>query len=124
MLKWRIATMWFALQQVATQMKISPHWKLHFPPVRARAPRRSFSRRHPRGKSAPAEAFLSPTELLPPENAAGRTCAAVVTSFPPCVPILAPGEEITQAHIGYLHEVQRLGGSVTGLEDGKCLVVR
>lgn len=78
----------------------------------------------PRQAMLPREAFLSPTELLPPENAAGRTCAAVVTSFPPCVPILAPGEEITQAHIGYLREVQRLGGSVTGLEDGKYLVVR
>lgn len=72
----------------------------------------------------PRESFLSSTELLPPEKAAGRISAAVIASFPPCVPLLSPGEEITQAHIGYLREVQRLGGNVTGLEDGKCRVVR
>lgn len=72
----------------------------------------------------PREAFLVSAELLPPEKAAGRTSAAAVTSFPPCVPILAPGEEITQAHIDCLSEVQRLGGSVTGLENGQFRVVR
>lgn len=79
---------------------------------------------HARQVMLPREAFLSPTELLPPEKAAGRISAAVVASFPPCVPILAPGEEITQAHIVYLREIQRLGGSVTGFENGNFRVVQ
>lgn len=73
---------------------------------------------------SPREAFLAPAHYLPLRDTAGKISAAVVTGFPPCVPILAPGEEITPEHIHYLLELQRLGGNVTGLEHGKCRVIQ
>ncbi len=71
----------------------------------------------------PKEAFDAPSTLLPLEKSAGSISAGCVTSYPPGVPILAPGEPIGQEHIAYLQEVLRQGGTVTGLEEGCCRVV-
>lgn len=70
----------------------------------------------------PREAFWAPTRFIPLAEAAGNIAAVTVAAFPPCVPILAPGEIITCEQIDYLREVQRMGGTVTGLEEDKICV--
>ena len=57
------------------------------------------------------------------ENAAGRVCAAAVTAFPPCIPILLPGEIITKAHISYIKELRRNHLVVTGMNRDYFFVV-
>lgn len=71
----------------------------------------------------PKEAFDAPSTLYPLEQAAGRICAGCVASYPPGVPILAPGELVGLEHIAYLREILRQGGTVTGLDNGCCRVL-
>ena len=48
------------------------------------------------------EALLSPGVSMPLAEAEGAVCARPVTPYPPGVPVLWPGEEITRAHIVFL----------------------
>lgn len=49
-------------------------------------------------------ALFGETETLPLQAAAGRISAQIVAPYPPGIPVLAPGEEITQKHIAYLQK--------------------
>lgn len=44
-----------------------------------------------------ADAWLAPRRRLPLAEAVGETAAALVEAYPPGIPLLVPGEEITQA---------------------------
>ena len=72
---------------------------------------------------SPKEVSLLPREEACAENAAGRVCAAAVTAFPPCIPILLPGEIITDAHISYIKELRRNHLVVTGMNRDCFFVV-
>ena len=50
------------------------------------------------------EALFGPSERLPLRDAAGRIAAQIVAPYPPGIPVLAPGEEISQIHIAYLQK--------------------
>ena len=43
-------------------------------------------------------------ETMPLSQAAGRIAAEIIAPYPPGIPILAPGEEISQKHIAYLQK--------------------
>lgn len=45
----------------------------------------------------PREAFFAPSEYLPVEKAVNRICADINTPCPPCVPLAAAGEIITES---------------------------
>jgi arginine decarboxylase len=66
---------------------------------------------------SPREAFFSPTETLPLEQTSDRICAEIVCPYPPGIPVLMPGEVITQQAIAYLRQIQTLGGFITGCTD-------
>jgi arginine decarboxylase len=51
---------------------------------------------------SPREAFFARVEQVPVDKAAGRIAAEMVTPYPPGVPVLAPGERISQAALDYL----------------------
>lgn len=48
--------------------------------------------------------LFGPKKRLPLKAAVGRICAQIIAPYPPGVPILAPGEEITEKHIAYLQK--------------------
>jgi lysine decarboxylase len=56
----------------------------------------------PPQRMTPREAFFAPFEALPRAAAVGRTCAEVVAPYPPGVPVLMPGEEVTQQALATL----------------------
>jgi lysine decarboxylase len=43
-------------------------------------------------------------EKLPLSQSAGRIAAELIAPYPPGIPIIAPGEEITEKHIAYLQK--------------------
>ena len=51
---------------------------------------------------SPRAAFFAEAEQVPVEQAAGRVCAEMVSPYPPGVPVLAPGELISQEALDYL----------------------
>ncbi|MFC7885807.1 aminotransferase class I/II-fold pyridoxal phosphate-dependent enzyme [Streptomyces sp. NPDC057376] len=50
----------------------------------------------------PRAAFFAPVEHVPAERAAGRVSAEMISPYPPGVPVVAPGEVITDEVLDYL----------------------
>ena len=73
----------------------------------------------PRVVMTPQESFYAPKEQLPIREAKGRICSEFVMCYPPGIPILAPGEEITDEIIEYILYAKEKGCSMTGPEDEK-----
>lgn len=65
----------------------------------------------------PQEAFYAEKESLPIRETAGRVCSEFVMCYPPGIPILAPGEKITQGILEYIEYAKKKGCSMTGPED-------
>ncbi len=69
--------------------------------------------------TTPQKAFYSQKELIPIRETAGRICGEFVMCYPPGIPILAPGEMITQEIIDYTLFAKEKGCSMQGPEDGE-----
>ncbi len=68
---------------------------------------------------SPQEAFYAKHESLPIEQTAGRVCSEFVMCYPPGIPILTPGEKITQPILDYIKYAKEKGCSMTGPEDAQ-----
>ena len=53
---------------------------------------------------SPREAFYAPGEVVPLKKAVGRVSKESITRFPPCVPLVMMGEEITPEAIPYIEK--------------------
>lgn len=65
----------------------------------------------------PRNAFYGGKCSLPLDEAAGCVCSEFVMCYPPGIPILAPGELITDEIIKYIKYAKEKGCSMTGTED-------
>ena len=72
----------------------------------------------------PRDAFLASTEFVPFKLSAGRICAEVITPYPPGIPVLSPGEEITPEIIDYLALEKRAGVKMQGPYDDDLKFIR
>lgn len=72
---------------------------------------------NPEVAAAPQDAFYSEKEALPLEKSSGRICSEFVMCYPPGIPILAPGERITQEILDYIQYAKAKGCFLTGPED-------
>ena len=70
----------------------------------------------------PREAFYSDSELVNVNDAAGRVSTEIVTVYPPGIPLLVPGEEISQDAIDYLQNMAGLGAIIDGMNENNTLV--
>jgi arginine/lysine/ornithine decarboxylase len=50
----------------------------------------------------PREAFFAEVDHVPAERAAGRIAAEMISPYPPGVPVIAPGEVVTEEALDYL----------------------
>ncbi len=66
---------------------------------------------------SPQQAFYSPKKRLPIEETSGRICGEFIMCYPPGIPILAPGELITDKIINYILYARNKGCSLQGTED-------
>ena len=71
----------------------------------------------PKVAVSPQSAFYAEKESLPLEETEGRICSEFVMCYPPGIPILAPGEEITGEILQYIVYAKEKGCSMTGPED-------
>jgi arginine decarboxylase len=72
----------------------------------------------------PREAFYRRSEAVCLADAAGRIAAEFVMVYPPGIPILMPGEWITQRNIDYIIEHIEAGLPVQGPEDEDLHLIR
>ena len=73
----------------------------------------------PRVVTTPQESFYAEKESLPLRDTVGRVCSEFVMCYPPGIPILAPGEEITKGILDYIIYAKEKGCSMTGPEDAQ-----
>lgn len=67
----------------------------------------------------PQEAFYGDKYALRIEDSAGKVCGEFVMCYPPGIPILAPGELVTNDIINYIFYAKEKGCFMTGTEDMK-----
>ena len=71
----------------------------------------------PKVMVTPQKAFYAEKESLPLRETVGRVCSEFVMCYPPGIPILAPGEQITSSIIDYIEYAKEKGCTMTGPED-------
>lgn len=72
---------------------------------------------NPRVIFSPQDAFYSDKQSLPLRECKDMVCAEFVMCYPPGIPILAPGELITEEILDYIVYAKEKGCSMTGPED-------
>lgn len=68
-------------------------------------------------KATPQEAFYAGKTSLPIRECAGRICGEMVMCYPPGIPILAPGEEVTEEAVEYILFAKERGCFLSGAHD-------
>ncbi|MBD1821183.1 aminotransferase class I/II-fold pyridoxal phosphate-dependent enzyme [Cyanobacteria bacterium FACHB-DQ100] len=66
---------------------------------------------------SPREAFFAPSRFLPLEQAIDQVSAELICPYPPGIPVLLPGEQITADAIVLLQSVLNAGGFISGCSD-------
>jgi len=65
----------------------------------------------------PREAFFSSYEVVDSADAVGRVSAEMICPYPPGVPVLSPGERITQAALDALFQARDVGTRIAFVAD-------
>ena len=65
----------------------------------------------------PQKAYLSPSHFVPFKEAAGKISKNAIFRYPPGVPIVAPGEEITKDALKYIEAFAKNGDTFSGVSD-------
>jgi arginine/lysine/ornithine decarboxylase len=65
----------------------------------------------------PREAFYSDKTSIPLKDSVGKISGEFLLAYPPGIPVLCPGEIITQNIVDYIEELKKVGLYVQGTED-------
>jgi arginine/lysine/ornithine decarboxylase len=89
-------------------------------------PTRPFATPPPWGplELPPRDAFLSPQEVVPFDEAEGRIAAESLAAYPPGIPNVLPGERLTAETLAYIRETLAHGGLVRGATDRTLRTIR
>ncbi|WP_446897573.1 aminotransferase class I/II-fold pyridoxal phosphate-dependent enzyme [Clostridium sp. LBM24168] len=71
----------------------------------------------PRQLKIPREAFNSKKRSVPLKNSIGMVSGEFLMAYPPGIPVLCPGEEITRDIVNYIKQLKSTGLYVQGTED-------
>lgn len=71
--------------------------------------------------ASPQDAFYAEKKSIPLPESVGYVCSEFVMCYPPGIPILAPGERITQEILNFIEYAKVKGCSMTGPEDPDIL---
>lgn len=74
--------------------------------------------------ASPREAFYSETRTVPLEEAAGEISAEAITAYPPGIPLVCPGELITQEIVDYVRVLKQENAELQGLEDPELKTIK
>ncbi|MBI5179903.1 MAG: arginine decarboxylase, partial [Nitrospirae bacterium] len=65
----------------------------------------------------PRDAFFDKNRFVTINESAGRICSEIITVYPPGIPILVPGEIISEEMVAYLRKMIDLGATIDGLNE-------
>ncbi|CAA0842187.1 Unknown protein [Striga hermonthica] len=66
---------------------------------------------------SPRDAFFARKRKVGLDECLGKICGELICPYPPGIPVLVPGEAITESALGYLLCVKRMGAVITGAVD-------
>lgn len=72
----------------------------------------------------PRDAFFGPVEDVPAREAIGRIAAEQITPYPPGIPVILPGERITEAVVDYLEAGVAATMVIPDAADGSLETIR
>ncbi len=72
----------------------------------------------------PRDAYVADFETIALEKAQGRICSEMITPYPPGIPILRPGDEITREIIDYIRVEMDAGVHIQGAIDPSLEFIR
>ncbi len=72
----------------------------------------------------PREALTKLTRKIPFKRSVGKICAEIICPYPPGIPVLCPGEVITQEIYSYLMNVLDSGARINGQSDGHLQTIK
>jgi arginine decarboxylase len=72
----------------------------------------------------PREALTKLTRKIPFKRSVGKVCAEIVCPYPPGIPVLCPGEVITQEIYTYLMNVLDSGARINGQSDARLQTIK
>ncbi len=78
----------------------------------------------PRKEVNPREALTKLTRKIPFKRSVGKICAEIICPYPPGIPVLCPGEVITQEIYTYLMNVLDSGARINGQSDGHLQTIK
>jgi len=78
----------------------------------------------PYGVLSPREALFGKTRMMSFEDSVGMICAEIVTVYPPGIPLLCPGEKITQEMIDHCRRLQQGGMHISGPQDCTLQIIK
>ena len=78
----------------------------------------------PRSVISPRQSFFAPSEICAIAQTVDRISAELVCPYPPGIPVLLPGEQISQAAIATLQEILAAGGLISGCADSSLKTLR
>ncbi|CAM6126599.1 unnamed protein product [Calypogeia fissa] len=71
----------------------------------------------PTSALSPRDAFFCKTVKVDTDRAVGQISAELLCPYPPGIPVITPGEVITEEALAYLKAVMEKGGTVSGASD-------
>jgi len=74
--------------------------------------------------TTPRHAYFARHEVVPSDQAVGRVCAEVIAPYPPGIPVLAPGEEITPGALEALRKARATGVRIAYAADPTLATIR
>src|SRR5579872_6675734 len=78
----------------------------------------------PRKEVNPREALTKLTRKIPFKRSVGKVCAEIICPYPPGIPVLCPGEVVTQEIYNYLMSVLDSGARINGQSDGRLQTIK
>jgi lysine decarboxylase len=72
----------------------------------------------------PREAFVAEYETIDIKDSGGRVCAEMITPYPPGIPILRPGDEITDDIVDHIRVEIEAGVHIQGAFDPTLRTIR
>ncbi len=78
----------------------------------------------PVAEVSPRQAFFATSEAVALDEAQGRTSAELIAPYPPGIPVLAPGEAITDATLEALAHARRAGVRIAYAADPALATIR
>jgi lysine decarboxylase len=73
---------------------------------------------------SPRDAFFSSYEVVAAKDSIGRVCAELICPYPPGVPVLSPGERITQQAFDALMEAKESGVRIAFVADTSLATIK